>query len=44
MRKIGLKNIVRKKYRIQTTDSKHAYQVSENHLNRDFTAKRLAEK
>jgi putative transposase len=44
MRKIGLKSIVRKKYRIQTTDSKHAYQVSENHLNTDFTAKRLAEK
>ncbi len=41
MRKIGLKSIVRKKYRIQTTDSNHIYQVSENHLNRDFTAKVL---
>lgn len=41
MRKMGLKSIVRQKYRIQTTDSKHTYQVSENHLDRDFTAKKL---
>lgn len=44
MRKMGLKSIVRKKYRVQTTDSKHAYQVSKNHLNRDFTAERVAQK
>ena len=44
MRKIGLRSIVRKKYRIQTTDSNHIYQVSENHLNRDFTANSLGEK
>ncbi|GLU54705.1 transposase [Dyadobacter frigoris] len=44
MRKIGLKSIVRKKYRIKTTDSNHACQVSENYLNRDFTAENLGEK
>ena len=44
MRKIGLRSIVRKKYRIQTTDSNHIYQVSENHLNRDFSANGLGEK
>ena len=44
MRKIGLKSIVRKKYRIKTTDSNHACQVSENYLNRDFTAESLGEK
>lgn len=44
MRKIGLRSIVRKKYRIQTTDSNHSYQVSENHLNRDFSANGLGEK
>lgn len=41
---MGLKSIVRQKYRIQTTDSKHTYQVSENHLDRDFTAKKTGEK
>ena len=44
MRKIGLKSIVRKKYWVQTTDSNHIYQVSENHLNRNFTADGLGEK
>jgi len=44
MRKIGLKSIVRKKYRVQTTDSNHTYQVSDNKLNKDFTAERLGEK
>lgn len=44
MKKMGLKSIVRKKYRVQTTDSKHQYQVSENHLNRDFSAERVSQK
>ena len=44
MKKMGLKSIIRKKYRVQTTDSKHTYQVSENHLNRDFSADRVAQK
>lgn len=44
MKRANLKIIVRRKYRIQTTDSRHTYVVAENHLGRDFTAKRLAEK
>ena len=44
MKKMGLKSIVRKKYRVQTTDSKHQYQVSKNYLNRDFSAERIAQK
>lgn len=44
MRKIGLKSIIRKKYRVKTTDSNHTYYVSENHLNRDFEAKCMGEK
>lgn len=44
IRKIGLRSIVRKKYRIQTTDSNHIYQVPENHSNRDFSANGIGEK
>ena len=35
MKEIGLKSIVRKKYRV-TTDSKHSYPVAANLLQRDF--------
>lgn len=38
MRISGLKSIIRRKYRIQTTDSNHTYRISRNHLNRDFYA------
>ena len=44
MKKAGMKSIVRKKYRVQTTDSSHAYTVAENYLSRDFHAARPAEK
>lgn len=44
MKRANLKSIVRRKYRIQTTGFRHTYIVAENHLGRDFTAKRLAEK
>lgn len=44
MKKMGLKSILRKKYRVQTTDSKHSYQVSKNHLNRGFSAEKVAQK
>ncbi|HEU0227027.1 MAG TPA: IS3 family transposase, partial [Arachidicoccus soli] len=37
MRRRGLKSIVRKRYRVCTTDSNHYYHVSENLLNRDFS-------
>ncbi len=34
----GLKSIVQKKYKVTTTDSKHSYLISENHLKRNFKA------
>ena len=44
MKKANIKSIIRKKYRIQTTDSIHEYAVSENHLNRDFSAQKVGQK
>ncbi len=44
MRKANLKSIIRKKYRVQTTDSNHAYAIAENHLNRDFSAQVTGQK
>ncbi|MFD3004031.1 hypothetical protein ACFS7Z_27010 [Pontibacter toksunensis] len=44
MHKHRIQSIVRKKYRVQTTDSNHMYVVAENHLDRDIYAERLAEK
>ncbi len=44
MKRANIKSIVRRKYRIQTTDSKHVYAVPENYLERDFQADRLAQK
>ena len=44
MRKAGIKSIVRKKYKVQTTDSNHVYAIAENLLNRAFFAQRPAQK
>ena len=44
MQKPRMKSVARKKYRVQATDSGHAYTVAENHLNRDSHAARPAEK
>jgi transposase InsO family protein len=44
MKKANIKSIIRKKYRVQTTDSKHSYVVSENHLNRDFSTQTIGRK
>ena len=44
MQKIGIRRIIRQKHRVPTTDSNHRYPVAENHLNRDFSAERLAPK
>jgi putative transposase len=43
MRKHGFRSVHKKKFRV-TTDSKHAYPVSDNVLNRDFTADRVSQK
>ena len=40
MQKAGLRSVVSKKYRVQTTDSSHPHPVAANHLNRDFAASR----
>lgn len=39
MKKEGIRSIINKKYKIQTTDSSHSLPASENILNRDFLAK-----
>jgi hypothetical protein len=44
MKKANIKSIIRKKYRVQTTYSKHTYLVSENHLNREFSAQTIGQK
>ena len=44
MQKHRIQSIVRKKYRVQTTDSNHLHTVAEKHLGRDFHAARPAEK
>jgi transposase InsO family protein len=44
MKKANIKSIIRKKYRVQTTESNHKYAVAENHLNRDFSAQTVGQK
>ena len=44
MRKANIKSIIRKKYRVQTTDSNHGYQPEPNILNRDFYAEHIGQK
>ncbi|WP_248282276.1 IS3 family transposase [Mucilaginibacter robiniae] len=45
MKRANLKSIVQeRKYRVQTTDSRHTYAVAENHLGQDFAVDRLAQK
>ncbi len=42
--KANIKSIIRKKYRVQTTDSNHEYTIADNHLNRDFSAIAIGQK
>ncbi len=44
MQQEGLQSIIRKKYKVTTTQSNHSYQVAENHLNRDFYAEQPGQK
>ena len=44
MKKMGLKSVLKRKFKICTTDSNHTYPVSKNCLNRDFTAVQLGQK
>jgi len=43
-KRLGLKSITRKKYRVQTTDSKHDLPIANNVLSRDFKAEKPNEK
>ncbi|QHT66981.1 hypothetical protein GXP67_10135 [Rhodocytophaga rosea] len=44
MKKANIKSIIRRKYRVQTTDSKHEYSVAQNDLNKDFSAQTTGQK
>jgi len=44
MQKHQIQSIIRRKHKVQTTDSSHTYTVAGNHLSRDFQAVRPAEK
>jgi putative transposase len=44
MNKANIKSIMYKKYRLQTTDSKHDHPVANNLLNRDFSAEKPSQK
>ena len=43
MKEMGLRSVLRRKY-VVTTDSKHAFPIAKNELNRNFTSLRLGEK
>ncbi|QLE00935.1 IS3 family transposase [Galbibacter sp. BG1] len=44
MKKMGLKSILSRKFRVTTTDSGHSFPIAENLLGRDFTSDSLGEK
>lgn len=44
MKKAGIRSIMYKKYRVQTTESNHDYPVAKNVLNREFTADKPGQK
>lgn len=44
MQKAGIRSIMYKKYRVQTTESNHDYPVAKNLLNREFTADKPGQK
>ncbi len=44
MKQLGIRSIVNKKFKAVTTDSDHEHPISENLLNRDFSASRPGKK
>ncbi len=44
MKKVGIRSIMYKKFRVQTTESNHDYPVAKNVLNREFTADKPGQK
>jgi putative transposase len=43
-KRLGIKSVTKKKYRIRTTDSNHDFPIADNILNRDFKAEKPNEK
>ena len=43
MKEAGIQGISHRKYRVQTTDSRHGLPVAENHVNQEFTASKSNE-
>lgn len=44
MRKMGLRSVLSRKFRVVTTNSNHKYPIAQNHLNRAFSSDKLGEK
>ena len=44
MRKLGLRSVLKNKFKVCTTDSNHSYPVAKNQLNRNFESKQLGQK
>jgi len=44
MKMMDLKSILKRKFRVCTTDSNHNYPIAQNHLNRDFKGVELGQK
>jgi len=44
MKQIGLRSILKRKFKVCTTDSNHPYPIAENELNRNFESKKLGQK
>lgn len=44
MKQMGLKSILKRKFRVCTTDSNHNYPIAGNELNRSFTSNELGQK
>ena len=44
MKKMELRSILKKKFKVCTTDSNHSYPVAKNQLNRDFKSEKLGQK
>ena len=44
MKQLGLKSVIKKQFKVCTTDSKHNFPIAKNLLKRDFTSTQLGEK
>jgi len=44
MKQMGLKSILKRKFKVCTKDSNHNYPVAQNSLNRNFSSEKLGQK